>query len=524
MKGRGLPGVCPGKEMFSTILSAAVVGIDAYPVQVEADICDGLPQFCMVGDLSHEVREAADRVRTALRNTQISMPSKRITVNLSPAHIRKEGTGFDLPVAAALLAALGILKEENTKDVLIVGEIGLNGKVRPVSGVLQTVMLARDLGCSLCLVPKENAREGACIQRIRVVGVETLGELLECLTDREACVKRAEPPAEWKESALEGGEDFRDVNGQEAVRRAAEIAAAGMHNFLMIGSPGAGKTMIARRLPSILPRLTMEESLEISQVYSACGLLAGKDGLVAARPFRAPHHTVSAHALAGGGRKVKPGEISLVTRGVLFLDELPEFSKSALEVLRQPMEEGQVTISRTSGTYVFPAHFQLVGAMNPCKCGYYPDRDRCQCLPGEISQYLHRISRPLLDRMDICVETARVEYQELAQNRENECSSDIRCRVETAQRIQKRRYCGQNWQFNSGLPSSAIRVFCPLGREEAKVMERAYEKLGLSARAYHRIIKVARTIADLEEEERIRREHILEAVGYRSLDQRFWGR
>lgn len=509
--------------MFSTILSAAVVGIDACPVQVEADICDGLPQFCMVGDLSHEVREAADRVRTALRNTHISMPPKRITVNLSPAHIRKEGTGFDLPVAAALLSALGILREEHTKDVLMVGEIGLNGKVRPVSGVLQTVMLAKELGCALCMVPRENAGEGACIRDIRVVGVETLGELIECLTDREACLKRAEPPAEWREGALDCREDFREINGQEAVRRAAEIAAAGMHNFLMIGSPGAGKTMIARRIPTILPRLTMEESLEISQVYSACGLLTGKEGLVRSRPFRAPHHTVSANALAGGGRRVKPGEISLATRGVLFLDELPEFSKSALEVLRQPMEEGRVTISRTSGTYVFPAHFQLIGAMNPCKCGFYPDRERCRCLPGEIRQYLHRISRPLLDRMDICVETSRVEYRELAQNKENECSNDIRCRVEAAQKMQKRRYEGQSWQFNSGLPSSAVRIFCSLGREETKIMETAYERLGLSARAYHRIIKVARTIADLGGEETIRREHLLEAVGYRSLDLQFWG-
>lgn len=368
--------------MFSTILSAAVIGIEAYPVQVEADISDGLPQFCMVGDLSHEVREAADRVRTALRNTKIPMPPKRITVNLSPAHIRKEGTGFDLPVAAALLAAMGILKEEYTKEVLVVGEIGLNGSVRPVGGILQTVLLAKELGIKTCLVPRENAGEGAVIREVRVVGIGNLQELLECLLDPGVCRERAERPAEWRAGQAVYREDFREINGQEAVRRAAEIAAAGMHNFLMIGSPGAGKTMIARRLPTILPELTMEESLEISRVYSACGLLVGKEGLVTVRPFRSPHHTVSAGALAGGGRKVKPGEISLATRGVLFLDELPEFSKNVLEVLRQPMEEGQVTISRTSGTYVFPAHFQLVAAMNPCRCGYYPDRERCQCLPG----------------------------------------------------------------------------------------------------------------------------------------------
>lgn len=510
--------------MFSTILSAAVVGIEAYPVQVEADICDGLPQFCMVGDLSSEVREAADRVRTALRNTKFALPPKRITVNLSPAHIRKEGTGFDLPIAAALLTALGIIPEESVQDVLIVGEIGLNGKVRSVNGVLQTVMLAKELGCRVCMVPVANVGEGSVIRDIMVVGVENLQELLECLLSFETCKKRARIPEEWKEKRRMHTEDFREINGQEAVRRAAEIAAAGMHNFLMLGSPGAGKSMIARRLPTILPELTLEESLEISRVYSACGLLAGEEGLVKTRPFRAPHHTVSANALAGGGRRVKPGEISLATRGVLFLDELPEFSKSALEVLRQPMEEGQVTISRTSGTYVFPAHFQLTAAMNPCKCGFYPDRERCRCLPGEISQYLHRISGPLLDRIDICAETSRVEYRELTSLAENESSAAVRVRVEAVQRIQKKRYQGTGWQFNSQLPSSAIRRFCPLGNAETEVMEAAFEKMDLSARAYHKIIKVARTIADLEGSKRICREHLLEAIGYRSLDRKFWGR
>lgn len=510
--------------MFSSILSAAVIGIEAYPIQVEADICDGLPQFCMVGDLSPEVREAADRVRTALRNTKISFPPKKITVNLSPAHIRKEGTGFDLPVAAALLTALGVIPKEHVSGVLVMGEVGLNGKTRPVSGVLQSVMLAKELGCRLCLVPMENAKEGAAVHGIPVVGVETLKELLECLLSPEAWIGRAECPAEWEAGDPACREDFREVNGQEGVRRAAEIAAAGMHNFLMVGSPGAGKSMIARRMPTILPELTLQESLEISKVYSACGLLSGEAGLVRTRPFRAPHHTVSAVALAGGGRKVKPGEISLATRGVLFLDELPEFSRNALEILRQPMEEGQVVISRASGTCVFPAHFQLVSAMNPCRCGYYPDRERCRCLPGEISQYLHRISRPLLDRIDICAETSRIEYRDLAGHHENESSARIRDRVEAAHKIQKDRYQDLGWQFNSQLPVSAIRNFCALGQEETRTMELAFEKLGLSARAYHRILKVARTIADLAGEKRIRTEHLLEAIGYRSMDQKFWGR
>lgn len=510
--------------MFSTILSAAVLGIDAYPVRVEADICDGLPQFSMVGDLAPEVREAADRVRTALRNTGIRFPAKRVTVNLSPAHIRKEGTRFDLPVAAALLTALGVVPAEYADQVLMVGEVGLDGRVRPVSGVLQTIMLAKELGCRACMVPGENAREGTAVPDIPVVGIRTLKELMECLVSPEYAGRHIQKKECWTAAEPRYQEDFRELNGQEGVRRAAEITAAGMHNFLMIGNPGAGKTMIARRIPTILPRLTLEESLEISRVYSACGLLRDGNGLARTRPFRAPHHTISANALAGGGRKILPGEISLATRGVLFLDELPEFSRNALEVLRQPMEEGQVTISRTSGKYVFPAHFVLVAAMNPCKCGFFPDRERCSCLPGEISRYLHRVSWPLLDRIDICVETPRVDYGALTASGENESSAQIRSRVEAAQRLQMLRYAGQGWKFNSGLPASAIREFCPLGSGETRIMEAAFDKMNLSARAYHRIIRVARTIADLEGEERIRERHLLEAIGYRSPDQKYWDR
>ena len=510
--------------MFSTILSATVLGIDAYPVRVEADICDGLPQFSMVGDLAPEVREAADRIRTALRNTGIRFPPKRVTVNLSPAHIRKEGTRFDLPVAAALLAALGVLPAAHTENVLILGEVGLNGQVRPVSGVLQTVMMAREAGCRACLVPEENVPEAKAIPGIPILGVRTVQHLIELLRSMRGPLCREPETEHFSPCEPEYKEDFRELNGQEGVRRAAEISAAGMHNFLMIGSPGAGKTMIARRIPTILPHLTLEESLEVSRVYSACGLLKGGDGLVRTRPFRAPHHTISANALAGGGRRILPGEISLATHGVLFLDELPEFSRNVLEVLRQPMEEGQVVISRTSGTYVFPAHFVLVAAMNPCRCGFYPDRTRCSCLPGEISRYLHRVSWPLLDRIDICVETPRVDYADLASDGHNESSAQIRSRVEAAQAIQRMRYMGQHWSLNSDLPSAAIREFCPLGSSEERIMEAAFERMDLSARGCHRIIRVARTIADLEGEERIRDRHLLEAIGYRSLDQKYWDR
>lgn len=510
--------------MFSKILSAAVLGIDAHPVCVEADISDGLPGFCMVGDLAPEAREAADRVRTALKNTGIRFPPRKVTVNLSPAHFRKEGTRFDLPVAAALLAALGIIPADRTQGVLMLGEVGLDGCLRPVSGVLQTALLAKEQGCRCCIVPAENEAEAASVRNLPVVGIGSLRELLECLTSPGALEQRAGRPRREQKLRSEYEEDFRDVNGQSAVRRAAEIAAAGRHNFLMIGSPGAGKTMIARRIPSILPAMTFEESLEVSRVYSACGLLMSGEGLVVSRPFRAPHHSISANALAGGGRRVLPGEISLATRGILFLDELPEFTRSALETLRQPMEEGKILISRASGRYEFPAHFQLVAAMNPCNCGYYPDRSRCQCLPGEISRYLNRISRPLLDRIDLGVEISRVEYRDLAESRaENESSAQIRERVLAAHRMQSRRYQNCAWQFNSQLGVSALRHFCPLGKREAAVMEAAFERMNLSARAYYRILRVARTIADLGGEEKIREPHLLEAVGYRMADQKFWG-
>ena len=508
--------------MFSMILSAAVLGVEARPVQVEADVCDGLPMFCMVGDLSPEVREAADRVRTALKNTGIQIPPKRITVNLSPADIRKQGTRYDLPVAAALLAAFGILPEEFVRNVMVVGELGLNGQVYPVGGVLQTVLLAKKLGCRCCLVPKKNAGEGSWIRGIDVVGIGSMKDLLECLLSEYVCRERTEKVQTWVPGKVLPGEDFREVNGQAGVRRAAEIAAAGMHNFLMIGSPGAGKTMIARRMPSIMPELSLEESMEISQVYSACGLLAEQGGLITRRPFRSPHHTISANALAGGGRRIHPGEISLATGGVLFLDELPEFSRNALEVLRQPMEEGQITISRTEGKYSFPARFQLVAAMNPCKCGYYPDRSRCHCLPGEVNRYLRKISRPLLDRIDICMETPKVEYRDISTTAENESSAAIRERVEAARRIQKKRYEHCIWQYNSHLKAAALREFCSLETREQRIMELAFERMNLSARGYHRIIKVARTIADLEGEENIREPHLLEAIGYRSADQKIW--
>lgn len=517
--------------MYSAIYSGALCGVSAYLVSVEVDIARGLPGFSMVGSLGSEVRESRERVMVALKNVGIELPPCHITVNLSPADMRKEGTAFDLPIAVGVLEAMGVLPSGAAAGMLFLGELGLDGELKKARGVLPIVRAAGAGGVRQCIVPGANAKEGAVIPDAAVRGADNICEVIAFLKAGGGEAADALLPAEkvdvgelFQRKDGVDSPDFRDVNGQTEARRAAEIAAAGFHNLLMTGPPGAGKSMIAGRIPGILPDLTLEESLEVTAVVSVAGLMKEGDALVTQRPFKSPHHTVSQAALLGGSAYPRPGIISLAHRGVLFLDELPEFSRNALEILRQPMEEGQVTISRASGTFVFPAHFQLVSAMNPCRCGYYPDRERCHCLPGEISQYLRRISRPLLDRIDICAEISRVEYRDLTGTHENESSAGIRYRVETAQKIQKERYQELGWQFNSQLPVSAIRHFCILGQEETRTMELAFEKLGLSARAYHRILKVARTIADLAGEKRIRTEHLLEAIGYRSLDQKFWGR
>ena len=510
--------------MYGSVNSLAMTGLEARPVCVEADISDGLPVFDMVGYLAKEVNEARERVRTALRNSGIHMPPKRITVNIAPGDIRKNGTSFDLAVAVSLMTALEMIDPQIIKDCMICGELSLDGKVMPVPGILPMVIEACRLGYKRYIVPFENVEEGSIIEGIDVIGVKSIGETLLYLTGG----MEIKPVKNDLNLMLISGKrdvcgDFADINGQEEVKRAMEIAAAGMHNILVIGPPGAGKTMAAKRLPGILPALSTAECMELTKIYSVSGLLSKDQGLVTKRPFVNPHHTVTPQALSGGGTIPKPGDCSLAHKGVLFLDELPEFSKSALEILRQPLEDREVRISRAHGNYIYPADFLLCAAMNPCKCGYYPDRSRCNCTEGDVKKYLSRISGPLLDRIDICVEASRMEFDELrSRSTGNEPSSVIRKRVEEAAAVQQKRYEGTGIRFNSELQAKDMERYCHLGKKEEKLLKSAYEMLGLSARSCHRIIKCARTIADLEGSTDIKERHISEAVAYKSIDRRYW--
>ncbi|MBE6201408.1 MAG: ATP-binding protein [Rikenellaceae bacterium] len=511
--------------MFTRIYTSALVGIDAMTVEVEANVTPGIGMF-LVGLPDNAVRESQERIRSAFDNCGLRMVGKKVVVNLAPADLKKEGSALDLPIAIAILAATDQIQTTHTDHYIIAGELSLDGSVKPIKGALPIAIGAKQKGFKGVILPQANAEEAAVVEGVDVIGVATLRQAVDFLCDNEPIEPtRVEIGQLFEQRANRYAEDFADVKGQAYVKRALEVAAAGGHNIIMIGSPGSGKTMLARRMPTIMPPLTLDEALETTKIHSVAGKLGTEKGLLTRRPFRSPHHLASAVAMVGGGQNPQPGEISLSHNGILFLDELPEFGRSILEVMRQPLEDKTVTVARAKYSVDYPANFMLVASMNPCPCGYYnhPTKE-CSCSRYAVDKYMSKISGPLLDRIDIQIEVTPVEYNEMTDSKPEEPSSAIRERVVAARAVQSRRFEGIEGVFTNAMMNSAmIAEFCPLDEQCVAMLGRAMERLSLSARAYDRIVKVARTIADLAGSEQITTAHIAEAIGYRNLDRNTWG-